>query len=176
MNLDNLVIRRAVDSDASSTVDAWLRSFTEAVPSICRAHSDQQVRAWLGDEIVPTRETWLATVENLVVGTTVLRGDELDQLYLDRLWRGRGIGDRLVGLALWTFQVNGPAQRFYQRHGFIAVERTDRCRTKNANRTSGTCGGLRPDGYQAGSAREDDLPTYLHIYLGRRHLERVLAQ
>lgn len=29
------------------------------------------------------------------------------------------------GLQLWTFQVNGPAQRFYERHGFIAVERTD---------------------------------------------------
>jgi hypothetical protein len=26
---------------------------------------------------------------------------------------------------LWTFQVNGPARRFYERHGFIAVERTD---------------------------------------------------
>lgn len=29
------------------------------------------------------------------------------------------------GLSLWTFQVNGPARRFYQRHGFTEVERTD---------------------------------------------------
>ena len=29
------------------------------------------------------------------------------------------------GLQLCSFQVNGPAQRFYERHGFIAVEHTD---------------------------------------------------
>jgi GNAT superfamily N-acetyltransferase len=83
---------------------------------------------------VPTHETWVATVEDSVVGLMVLNGGELDQPYVDPPWRGHGIGDRLVelakkrcpvGLALWTFQVNGPAQRFYERHGFVAVERTD---------------------------------------------------
>jgi ribosomal protein S18 acetylase RimI-like enzyme len=34
------------------------------------------------------------------------------------------------GLALWTFQVNVAAQRFYERHGFIAVERTDGLRNE----------------------------------------------
>ncbi|GHD97675.1 hypothetical protein GCM10010339_00960 [Streptomyces alanosinicus] len=29
------------------------------------------------------------------------------------------------GLSLWTFQVNKPAHRFYERHGFTAVESTD---------------------------------------------------
>jgi membrane-anchored protein YejM (alkaline phosphatase superfamily) len=29
------------------------------------------------------------------------------------------------GLQLWTFQVNGTARRFYERHGFLAVESTD---------------------------------------------------
>jgi GNAT superfamily N-acetyltransferase len=55
-------------------------------------------------------------------------------LYLDPDARGQGTGDRFValaqglqpeGLQLWTFQVNGPAQRFYERHGCRAVERTD---------------------------------------------------
>jgi hypothetical protein len=49
------------------------------------------------------------------------------------------VGDRFVdlakeqrpdGLGLWTFQVNGSAQRFYERHGFIAVERTDGLRNE----------------------------------------------
>jgi ribosomal protein S18 acetylase RimI-like enzyme len=53
---------------------------------------------------------------------------------VDPDWRGRGIGDRFVrlakerrpgGLSLWTFQVNKPAQRFYERHGFTEVDRTD---------------------------------------------------
>ncbi|WP_333482410.1 GNAT family N-acetyltransferase [Streptomyces sp. RPT161] len=55
----------------------------------------------------------------------VLDGGQLKQLYPDPSWRGRGLGDRLMslakqrqsdGLALWTFQVNETAQRFYQRH------------------------------------------------------------
>jgi ribosomal protein S18 acetylase RimI-like enzyme len=64
----------------------------------------------------------------------VLGDGQLDQLYVDPSWQGRRIGHQLVelakqrrpeGLALWTFQANGPAQRFYERHGFVAVERTD---------------------------------------------------
>jgi chorismate mutase len=58
----------------------------------------------------------------------------VEQLYVDPQWRGRGLGDRFVelakqrqpgGLELWTFQVNTPACRFYERHGFVEVERTD---------------------------------------------------
>jgi len=32
---------------------------------------------------------------------------------------------RPAGLELWTFQVNDGARRFYERHGFRAVEVTD---------------------------------------------------
>jgi GNAT superfamily N-acetyltransferase len=44
------------------------------------------------------------------------------------------LGRRLLDLAkeradglleLWTFQVNAPARRFYERNGFVAVELTD---------------------------------------------------
>ena len=47
---------------------------------------------------------------------------------------GRGIGSALLavakrerpqGLRLWTFQSNTGAQRFYERHGFVEVRRTD---------------------------------------------------
>src|SRR3954468_833371 len=58
----------------------------------------------------------------------------VDQLYLEPVWRGGGIGDRFValarrrqpaGLQLWTFQVNEAARRFYERQGFVAAEWTD---------------------------------------------------
>ena len=51
-----------------------------------------------------------------------------------RLWIGRGLGERFVqiakerapsGLQLWMFQVNEPARRFYERHGFVAEQFTD---------------------------------------------------
>ncbi|WP_086831124.1 GNAT family N-acetyltransferase [Streptomyces sp. NRRL B-24572] len=134
MKIDNLVVRRAVDSDAPTVAEVWLRSYTAALPDVRRAHTDEEVRSWFRHVVVPHRETWVATVEDAVVALMVLDGEDLDQLYIDPPWRGHGIGDRLVelakrrsaaGLSLWTFQVNAPARRFYERHGFVAAEYTD---------------------------------------------------
>ncbi|WP_405861775.1 GNAT family N-acetyltransferase [Streptomyces sp. NBC_00090] len=139
MDNPDLVFRRARDSDAADVADVWLRSFTTALPTVRRAHDDDAIRAWFSHVVVPRYETWVALAEGSVVGLLVLDGEELEQLYLDPSWRGRGVGDRFVdlakqrrpdGLGLWTFQVNGPAQRFYERHGFVAVERTDGLRNE----------------------------------------------
>ncbi|WEP00378.1 GNAT family N-acetyltransferase [Streptomyces sp. FXJ1.172] len=130
-----VVLRRAVGADARSAADVWLRSFAAALPGVVRPHSDDDVRDYFRDVVVPSRETWVAqAADGGIVGVMVLHEEELSQLYLDPAWRGRGIGDRFValakerspgGLALWTFQVNKPAHRFYERHGFTAVEFTD---------------------------------------------------
>jgi len=134
VNSDGIVLRRAEEADASEIAEVWLRSFAAALPSVRRAHDDQAVRDFFRYVVVPEYETWVAVAGEAVVGLLVLDGEELDQLYLEPSWRGRGVGDRFVelakrrrpeGLALWTFQVNGPARRFYDRHGFVAVEHTD---------------------------------------------------
>lgn len=139
MNSDDLVLRRANGSDAVGAADVWLRSFAAALPTVCRAHDDDEVRDWFSGVVVPHYETWVAVSTGPVVGFLVLAGEELEHLYLDPSWRGRGLGDRFVdlakkqrpgGLGLWTFQVNGPAQRFYERHGFVAVDRTDGVRNE----------------------------------------------
>ncbi|WP_330294664.1 GNAT family N-acetyltransferase [Streptomyces sp. NBC_00503] len=139
MNSDDLVLRRAEDSDAIELADVWLRSFSAALPSVRRAHDDDAVRDWFRFVVVPERETWVALVQGAVAGLLVLDGGDLEQLYLAPSWRGRGLGDRFIalakqqrpnGLELWTFQVNGAAQRFYERHGFVAVERTDGLRNE----------------------------------------------
>jgi len=131
---DRVEIRRAQTSDAQSAAEVWLRSYTAALRTVRRAHTDAEVRAWFRDVVVPQRETWVATVDGTVVAVMVLHNADLDQLYVDPPWWRQGIGDRLVelakerrpgGLMLWTFQVNTAAQRFYQRHGFIEVDRTD---------------------------------------------------
>ncbi|MFZ3498693.1 N-acetyltransferase family protein [Streptomyces sp. 5.8] len=119
--------------------DTWLRSFKTALPTVRLAHGDEEVRDWFSSVVVPRYETWIAAADGSVVGLLVLDGQELDQLYLDPSWRGQGLGDRLLalakqqrpeGLGLWTFQINGPAQRFYERNGFIAVDRTDGLRNE----------------------------------------------
>ncbi|WP_309141773.1 GNAT family N-acetyltransferase [Streptomyces griseicoloratus] len=141
-----VVLRRATAADARAAADVWLRSFAAALPTVVRPRSDDEVRAYFRDVVVPSRETWVADAAEAdgdgdrnrdgdgIVGVMVLDGDVLSQLYLDPGRRGRGIGDRFVrlakerrprGLSLWTFQVNRPAHRFYERHGFVAVEWTD---------------------------------------------------
>ncbi|MFI8766617.1 N-acetyltransferase family protein [Streptomyces sp. R-07] len=119
--------------------DVWLRSFAAALPAVRRAHDDDEVRNWFSHVVVPQYETWVAVAGGSVVGLLVLAGTELEQLCLDPSWRGRGLGDRFMtlakrqrsqGLELWTFQVNKPARRFYERHGFVAIERTDGLRNE----------------------------------------------
>ncbi|WBO66994.1 GNAT family N-acetyltransferase [Streptomyces camelliae] len=133
--MSDVVLRRAGAADAGAAADVWLRSFRAALPTVVRPRSDDDVRNHFRDVVVPLRETWVAEAADAgIVGVMVLREGELSQLYLDPDWRGRGIGDRFValakerapgGLTLWTFQVNKPAHRFYERHGFTAVEFTD---------------------------------------------------
>ncbi|MDH6216265.1 GNAT family N-acetyltransferase [Streptomyces pseudovenezuelae] len=129
-----VVLRRATAPDARPAADVWLRSFAAALPTVVSPRSADDVREYFRDVVVPLRETWVADAGGAVVGVMVVKGDELSQLYLEPDWRGRGIGDLFVGLAkecspqgltLWTFQVNKPAHRFYERHGFVAVEYTD---------------------------------------------------
>ncbi|MGW0532750.1 N-acetyltransferase family protein [Streptomyces sp. NPDC003032] len=127
-------LRQATEPDGAAVADVYLRSYDAALPTVRRAHTDAEVREFFEYVVVPRGGTWIAEAAGEAVGMMVLDGDELSQLYLAPQWRGHGIGDRFValakerspeGLALWTFQVNAPARRFYARHGFVEAERTD---------------------------------------------------
>jgi GNAT superfamily N-acetyltransferase len=129
----SVALRRAGAADAEAIAELWLRSWDAALPTVRRAHDDAEVRAFTREVLVPLRETWVAGLDP-TVAFMVLHDGWVEQLYLDPPWRGQGIGAALValakrrnptGLQLWTFQVNGPARRFYERLGFVAVELTD---------------------------------------------------
>ena len=133
------VLRRADRADAPALADLYVRSFVAATPTIKMAHPAGEILVYFRDMVVPEQETWVALGDASVVGLMALGVHSLDQLYLAPEWRGRGIGDALMtlaktlrpaGLELWTFQVNMPAQRFYERHGFIEAERTDGSRNE----------------------------------------------
>jgi GNAT superfamily N-acetyltransferase len=139
----NLTIRRAAAADADSASDLYLRARGAAAEtgSIPRPlHSDDEVAEWIRDVVIPKLDCWLAqTAGGHVVGILVLKGDWIDQLYVDPDLTGRGIGVELLGIAkrarpyrlrLWTFVANEGAQRFYERNGFREVERTDGSRNE----------------------------------------------
>ena len=131
-----IVPRRAAESDARAAADLWLRSRRAAAGAIpLPVHDDGDVRAWFGSHVVQDAELWLAEATGgLLVGILVLDGPWIDQLYVEPSLTSNEIGSQLVrfakrarpdGLQLWTFESNTGAQRFYQRHGFAAVTRTD---------------------------------------------------
>jgi GNAT superfamily N-acetyltransferase len=133
MGHDTPELRRAVAADAEAVAAIHIAAF-RATYRFPLAHSDDDVRAWVAEHLLPETETWVAEHEGAVVAFCSLRDGWLDQLYVAPGHTGRGIGSRLLGLAkerepaglqLWTFQVNDGARRFYERHGFRAVEMTD---------------------------------------------------
>jgi 8-oxo-dGTP pyrophosphatase MutT (NUDIX family)/GNAT superfamily N-acetyltransferase len=127
-------IRVARHTDAVECAQVYLRSRAFALPTVPLVHADREVRRWMADEVVGRTDMWVAEVDGTIVALMVLDGGWIEHLYLDPSWMGRGLGDQLVqlakerssaGLQLWTFQVNEPARRFYERHGFVAEEFTE---------------------------------------------------
>lgn len=138
-----VIIRRATSSDAAATAELYLRarrvgSANQAIPPL--VHDDDEVRRWVTQVVIPRLECWLAEDgSRTLVGMLVLQGDWIDQLYVDPDLTNAGIGSELLAVAkrerperlrLWTFAANQGAQRFYTRHGFREVERTDGSRNE----------------------------------------------
>jgi GNAT superfamily N-acetyltransferase len=126
--IPGITIRPATGADAATVADVYLASF-HATYDFPLAHTDDEVRGWIGD-VIGSGGTWVALDPlGAIVGMMAIEPGVLDQLYVgpDRL--GEGIGRRLLdvardrspdGLTLYTFQVNARARRFYERNGFVA--------------------------------------------------------
>jgi GNAT superfamily N-acetyltransferase len=138
-----VIIRRARLGDATAIAELYLRARRAglakgAIPPL--VHDDEDVAGWVAQVVIPRLECWLAERgAGTVVGMLVLEDDWIDQLYVDPALTGAGIGAELIavakrerpdGLRLWTFVSNEGARRFYLRHGFHEVERTDGSRNE----------------------------------------------
>lgn len=132
----DLTVRPATAEDAEPLASLYLAARDAAFPAIPRSvHPAQDVHRWLRSRFdADGVEVWLAERDAVPVGLLVLEDDWLHSLYVDPRLTGQGIGTTLLdvakslrpdGFGLWVFETNTEAQRFYARHGFGVVRRTD---------------------------------------------------
>ena len=128
-------VRLAMSDDAAALAQLYVNARAAAVPAVPPiAHSETDVRAWIERQLESDTQCWVTEDAFGLSGLCFLDDGWVDQLYVRPDSLGQGIGSALVrhakqvmpsGLQLWTFQSNARAHRFYERHGFEAVEYTD---------------------------------------------------
>lgn len=127
-------LRCADVTDVAAIAEIHDTARREAMPWLPELHSVEETREWVATIVLPERDVWVAEVEGVVTGYLAVANGELHDLYVRPGYQGRGIGTALLShakagsageLTLWVFQRNVPARRFYERHGFAAIELTD---------------------------------------------------
>lgn len=124
-------LRMARDLDAGA-VGAILSEFVDTSDWMPRIHTRAEDIAH-ASRMIDLGRVHVAEDNGKVVGFCARNGDDLDALYVASEKRGQGVGAALLRhaqtvvnrLELWTFQANEGAQRFYLRHGFVELQRTD---------------------------------------------------
>ncbi len=123
-------IRRALTDETRAVADLWLHSRRAAAPAIpLPAHTDDEVRAWFRDVLLPNDEVWVIGPGQTPEALMVLRGDWVEQLYVSPAHQRQGHGSRLISFAqakrrelrLWTIEANIHARAFYEKHGFTPL-------------------------------------------------------
>jgi ribosomal protein S18 acetylase RimI-like enzyme len=126
------MIRRAGAEDVDEIARVFGRSFG-SLTFLPQLHSPEEHRAFFA-RVVADGEVWAWEEDGALVGFAAVGDTHLDHIYVEPDRTGHGIGSALLahvksrrpqGFDLWTFQDNAGARRFYDRHGFRAVELTD---------------------------------------------------
>ena len=129
---ERIEIRRAGPADGPVLGDIWLSAWY-ATFDFPPSHPDAEVRVWMAEVMLPSKEVWVAVdhgADARVVGFIALSDSMVEHLYISPDWIGRGIGERMIALAkerrpigldLWCFQANARARRFYEARGFVPI-------------------------------------------------------
>ena len=134
----SVLLRPAVLADSARIAEVYLRSFHELIPDVALAHTDDQVRAWIRDRVVPSGQVTVAEHEGEIAAMMSLEATPecswIHHLYVHPEHVGKGIGTTLLQHALstlpppirlYTFQSNHRARHFYERQGFTPLAHGD---------------------------------------------------
>lgn len=135
-NKTNAKLRLATCDDAADIARLFRRVRTECLSYLPTLHSPDEDVTYF-EEISRSCRVVVAEAGSLV-GFCAARPGWIDHLYVDPVFQGRGIGTKLLRVALngedeaelWVFKRNAKAVRFYEHFGFITVEQTDGARNE----------------------------------------------
>jgi len=124
-----------VEYDASyleGLVRLWREAFEFGV-GIMDPHPLSEQREYFISQVLPVNRVTLAVLESQLVGFIAASAESVSQLHVQVGLHRQGIGSALLALAkahsagslwLYAFARNSRACRFYEKQGFVAVERS----------------------------------------------------
>ena len=149
-----MIVRRAGADDAAAVAATFTAAFAQ-LTYLPKLHTPEEDKAFFARQ-VEEHEVWLVEDDGRVLGFAALSDDLLEHIYVHPDAQGRGLGSALLdtakrrrpdGFALWVFQQNDGARRFYERHGLRLVRETDG--SGNEERTPDALYEWRPPGARA---------------------------
>ncbi len=127
------MIRRARAEDAEAVTRVFRESRAEAMPWLPVLHTVEEDVGHFSRQF-GAQDAYVFELQGRLVGFAVVKGDELDALYIDPESQEQGVGSALFkrtiearpdGFRLWVFQENRRARRFYEARGCRLIRETD---------------------------------------------------
>lgn len=131
-------LRQATAPDISAVARILTDARREFLPYASSTRTAAELADWVEKRLIPSGGAILAEVDLAVVAVMHLETKEeaswIRQMAVQPSHVGKGIGSILLAHALvslkrpirlFTFQENLRARRFYERHGFVAIEFSD---------------------------------------------------
>lgn len=125
-------LRSATPEDADAVAEVFTAS-RRLLAFLPQLHSADEDRAFIREHILPRYRVTVALRDGRIAGYLAEQPGWIEHLYVAPATLRIGIGSALLAnakarndaLELWCFEVNHRARRFYERHGFVEVLRTD---------------------------------------------------
>ncbi|WP_299205489.1 GNAT family N-acetyltransferase [uncultured Amphritea sp.] len=134
-----ITIRQYSEEDIEAVLSAWHAASTLAHPFLT-SEFHEQVRYDMINLYLPNTDTWVAEIDEAVIGFIALAGNEIGGLFVQPEFHGMGIGKALMDkahtlhkeLEVEVFKKNSIGRKFYSQYGFEFQAESIHSATKNS--------------------------------------------
>jgi hypothetical protein len=90
-----IAVRPYTDADLDNVVALWYRSWSHAFPTLVHPQPFDQWRSRLQNDYSKQSGTWVATIQDRVVGFVVVSDRAITQMFVEVEMQGSGVGTAL---------------------------------------------------------------------------------